>query len=151
MNLIQDRLNVTQKKRSNLFNWRGQFTPEFVEYILKQFTNEGDLVITLKTPHKDKLLAAIQNPKSMADTDILQEALAAYHNWIAKQNALISIGDERLKDMVKLLNEYKDYIEVDLIAQRGSDFLKRQKGQLKLDNSILEEFLTHLINPKMFV
>jgi DNA modification methylase len=45
MNLIQDRLNVTQKKRSNLFNWRGQFTPEFVEYILKQFSNLGDLVI----------------------------------------------------------------------------------------------------------
>jgi DNA modification methylase len=45
MNLIQDRLNVTKKKRSNLFNWRGQFTPEFVEYILKQFSNPGDLII----------------------------------------------------------------------------------------------------------
>jgi hypothetical protein len=102
-----------------------------------------------KTPHKDKLLAAIENPKSIADTDILREALAAYQNWIDKQNGLISIGDERLKDMVRLLNEYKDYIEVDLIAQRGSDFLKRQKGQLKLDNSILEEFLTNLINPNI--
>lgn len=102
-----------------------------------------------KTPHKDKLLAAIENPKSVADKAILQEALATYHNWIDKQNALISIGDERLKDMVRLLNEYKDYIEVDLIAQRGSDFLKRQKGQLKLDNSILEEFLTNLINPNI--
>jgi hypothetical protein len=100
-----------------------------------------------KTPHKDKLLAAIENPKSIADTDILREALAAYQNWIDKQNGLISIGDERLKDMVRLLNEYKDYIEVDLIAQRGSDFLKRQKGQLKLD--ILEEFLTNLINPNI--
>ena len=102
-----------------------------------------------KTPHKDKLLAAIENPKSVADKAILQEALAAYHNWIDKQNALISIGDERLQDMVRLLNEYKDYVEVDLIAQRGSDFLKRQKGQLKLDNSILEEFLTNLINPNI--
>jgi Bpu10I restriction endonuclease len=59
------------------------------------------------------------------------------------------VGDERLKDMVGLLNEYKDYIEVDLIAQRGSDFLKRQKGQLKLDNSILEEFLMNLVHPNI--
>ena len=43
--LLQDKLNVTQKSRSNIFNWRGQFTPEFVEYILKSYTKEGDLVI----------------------------------------------------------------------------------------------------------
>jgi hypothetical protein len=49
--------------------------------------------------------------------------------------------------MVKLLNKYKDFVEVDLIASRGSDFIKRQKGQLKLDNSILEEFLVYLISP----
>ena len=49
--------------------------------------------------------------------------------------------------MTSLLNEYKDYIEVDLIAAKGSNFLKRQKGQLKLDNSILEEFLIHLVIP----
>lgn len=45
MKLAQDRLNVTTKKRSNLFNWRGQFTPEFVEYILQNFTNQGDFVL----------------------------------------------------------------------------------------------------------
>jgi len=49
--------------------------------------------------------------------------------------------------MTFLLNDYKDYLEVDLIATKGSDFLKRQKGQLKLDNSVLEEFLIHLVNP----
>jgi len=45
MNLVQDKLNVTTKKRSNLFNWRGQFTPEFVEYILQTFTKKGDFVL----------------------------------------------------------------------------------------------------------
>jgi len=33
----QDKLNVTSKSRSNIFNWRGQFTPEFVEYIINTF------------------------------------------------------------------------------------------------------------------
>jgi len=32
------------------------------------------------------------------------------------------------------------------LARKGSPFIKRQKGQLKLDNSILEEFLIHLVD-----
>ena len=45
MNLLQEKLDVVTKKRSNLFNWRGQFTPEFVEYILQTFTNQGDFIL----------------------------------------------------------------------------------------------------------
>ncbi len=45
MNLAQDKLDVVSKKRSNLFNWRGQFTPEFVEYILKTFVQQGQFVL----------------------------------------------------------------------------------------------------------
>lgn len=35
--LDQNKLNVSTKTRANIFNWRGQFTPEFVEYILDTF------------------------------------------------------------------------------------------------------------------
>ena len=45
MELLQDKLDVIQKKRSNLFNWRGQFTPELVEYLLSFFVKAADLVI----------------------------------------------------------------------------------------------------------
>ena len=101
------------------------------------------------TPHKEKLLAAIENPKAKQDIDLLKTAYAEYESWIKKLNALTTIGQERIIDMTKLLNEYKDFLEVDLIASKGSDFLKRQKGQLKLDNSVLEEFLIHLVNPSL--
>lgn len=101
------------------------------------------------TPHKEKLIAAITNPKANADKDLLTEALSAYETWISKTTNLISIGETRINEMTSLLNEYKDYLEVDLIAARGSDFLKRQKGQLKLDNSVMEEFLIHLVNPNI--
>ena len=100
-----------------------------------------------RTPHKDKLLAAIENPKANSDIDFLKEAFAAYATWIHKLSGLTSTGEARIKDMTALLNEYKDVLEVDLIASKGSDFIKRQKGQLKLDSSVLEEFLIHLINP----
>ncbi len=45
MKLLQEKLDVVQKKRSNLFNWRGQFTPELVEYLLGFFVKEADFVI----------------------------------------------------------------------------------------------------------
>jgi hypothetical protein len=101
------------------------------------------------TPHKEKLLAAIENPKAKQDIELLKEALNAYYTWIDKMNTLTSIGMLRIKDITKFLNEYKDFLEVDLIAANGSDFLKRQKGQLKLDNSVLEEFLIHLVHPSI--
>jgi DNA modification methylase len=41
----QDKLNVTSKKRSNIFNWRGQFTPEFVEYIINTFAKSANTTL----------------------------------------------------------------------------------------------------------
>lgn len=101
------------------------------------------------TPHKDKLIAAIINPKAIADKALLEEALKNYETWIEATKKLTSKGDDRVREMVGLLNEYKDLIEVELVAKKGSAFLKRQKGQLKLDNSIMEEFLIHLIHPEI--
>lgn len=98
------------------------------------------------TPHKDKLIAAINNPKAAADRELLREAYTLYETWVAKLAALTSRGDQRVEEMTALLNEYKDTLEVELIIHKGSDFLKRQKGQMKLDNSVIEEFLIHLVH-----
>lgn len=102
------------------------------------------------TPHKEKLVAAIQNPKcSLKDVGLLKDALRAYEEWIAKLCGLRSMGKQRIGEMTQLLNAYKDFLEVDLIAKRGSPFMKRQKGQLKLDSSIIEEFLVHLVSDRV--
>ena len=103
----------------------------------------------IQFPHKDKLEAALTNPKAAADRAILEEAMTAYNTWITNMQSITSTGDDFLREMVSCLNEYKDYLEVELVARRGSDFLKRQKGQLKLDNSVIEEFLPHLVDPKL--
>lgn len=100
-------------------------------------------------PHKDKLEAALHNIKAVNDHDLLIEALEAYNAWIQALSNIQSTGDEYLREAVRLLNNYKDYLEVDLIAARGSDFIKRQKGQMKLDNSVIEEFLPFLVTPKL--
>jgi len=102
------------------------------------------------TPHKEKLTAAIVNPKCDSnDVTLLKDALAAYEDWTLKLSKLTTIGRDRIVEMTGLLNSYKDFLEVDLIAKRGSAFIKRQKGQLKLDNSVIEEFLVHLATDKV--
>lgn len=53
-------------------------------------------------------------------------------------------GHQVLKRMGEILNEYRNYIDVELIFNSPDDFLYRQKGQLKLDNSVIEEFLPRL-------
>ncbi|MCL5960282.1 MAG: Bpu10I family restriction endonuclease [Chloroflexi bacterium] len=101
------------------------------------------------TPHLDKLNAAILNPKAANDVALLGEAKTHYEAFIDSLDHLTSTGKDRVNELVSLLNHYKDTLEVDLIMQRGSPFLKRQKGQLKLDNSVIEEFLIHLVCPEV--
>lgn len=101
-------------------------------------------------PHLDKLTAALANGKcSSEDLTLLSKAKRKHEEWTATTAHLNSTGRERVNKMGSLLNTYKDELEVALIAKQGSAFLKRQKGQMKLDNSIIEEFLPHLICPEI--
>jgi len=103
-----------------------------------------------QTPHKDKLLAALANPKcSDTDREILRDALTAYQEWGAQMDELESTGRNRVVQLTRLLNRYKDKLEVELIIKSGSPFLIRQKGQLKLDSSVVEEFLIQLVDPRV--
>ena len=92
------------------------------------------------TPHGDKLRELLNNGK-LPPTDLprVQKAISHYETWIARMAALETTGDERVKDLVSLLNEYKEHIELHLMWDSESEFLYRSKGQLKIDNSILEE------------
>lgn len=103
----------------------------------------------LPQSHGDKLISLLDNPK-LPESDKLrvEEAINKYQNWREK---LININKnyDTLDLMLRELNEYKKYIDIDLIFDSKNDFLYRQKGQLKLDNSIIEEFLPILVN-KMF-
>ena len=43
--LSQSLLNIEDKRRSNLFPWRGQFSPQLIEYLLKAYCNSGSTVL----------------------------------------------------------------------------------------------------------
>ncbi|MEC4990081.1 MAG: Bpu10I family restriction endonuclease [Oscillatoria sp. PMC 1068.18] len=105
------------------------------------------------TPHQDKLLALLNNHKLPSDDKYkIEQALKFYQKWIEVLNRVIANNYSReksLKLLVKLLNIYKLYIEVNVIFDSTNNFLYRQKGQLKLDNTILEEFLPRLLGSNL--
>lgn len=102
------------------------------------------------TPHLDKLNALLQNDKvPAADKPAIRRIAEHYKTWIAALETAKGSEEERLREMVRLLNDYRTTLDIELIFDREQDFLYRQKGQLKLDNSVLEEFLPRLIDPQL--
>ena len=100
----------------------------------------------LPTPHLDKLKKLIQNHRlPAADKPSVEEALQRYEKWIAQLQSVKSGSKGAVSKLVDATNRYKMFVELNLIFDSPHDFLYRQKGQLKLDNTILEEFLPHLL------
>lgn len=103
-------------------------------------------MIQLPTPHYNKLIACLKNPGlPISDRDRVEEAVNMYRQWIHKLESVEKGQVNTVEELVKATNKYKRFIELDLIFDSTDNFLYRQKGQLKLDNTILEEFLPQLI------
>jgi hypothetical protein len=99
------------------------------------------------TPHKSKLTELLVNDKLPSSDKLhVQAAIERYGQWISDMEAAPGSGNAKLERLVELLNQYKRFVELDLIWNSTADFLFRQRGQLKLDNSIIEEFLPWLVD-----
>src|SRR6266550_2450236 len=98
------------------------------------------------TPHGDKLRAVLENAKLPdGDRPRVAATVAKYAEWVKALDAVTGDRATIVREMVRLLNAYRMHIDIDLIFDSDADFLYRQKGQLKLDNTVLEEFLPWLV------
>jgi Bpu10I restriction endonuclease len=100
----------------------------------------------LSTPHYDKLIACLSNSRLPdPDRDRVEEAVNQYRHWIGELESVERGQPNTVERLVESTNRYKRFIELELIFDSSDNFLYRQKGQLKLDNTILEEFMPQLI------
>lgn len=105
------------------------------------------IIENFPTPHKQKLDACANNQRlPERERERILEAIDRYHHWIASMQEIQPNTPNCVERLVSLTNSYKKYVDLDLIFCSEDNFLYRQKGQLKLDNTILEEFLPHLIS-----
>ena len=102
------------------------------------------------TPHGDKLRALRRNPGLPAtDHPRLEAVIRQYEQWVQELDNVKGSADEIIAALATLLNDYKRSIELDFIFDSTENFLYRQKGQLKIDNSVLEEFLPRLFDDRL--
>ena len=102
--------------------------------------------MSFPTPHGDKLRALLDNAKlPTADQPRVAAAIETYEAWLNEMSALEGEGDDLVDPLVETLNHYKTTVDLDLVFGSTEDFLYRQKGQLKLDNTVIEEFLPWLV------
>ncbi len=100
--------------------------------------------------HGQILQALTRNPKLPAsDKDRVAEALEKYAAWRRALETMPGEGAELLEGLLRATNEYKMFVEFDLIFLSEADFLYRQAGQLKINNTILEEFLPFLVDERL--
>ena len=98
------------------------------------------------TPHGDKLRALLENVKLPEnDRPRVNSAIGKYDDWIAEMKQIEGSGSQLVEPLTETLNQYKLCIDLDLVFDSDDDFLYRQKGQLKLDNTVIEEFLPWLV------
>lgn len=108
------------------------------------------MVINRPSVHGQILQALAKNAKlPEADKAKVQEAITRYEAWRHSLESAIGTAPELLASLVDATNEYKRFIELDLVFLSSEDFLYRQSGQLKLNSTILEEFLPFLVDERL--
>lgn len=136
MNLIQEKLDVISKKRANLFNWRGQFTPDFVEYILDSsrlklgslvadpFAGSGTVLIESATQTHSSLGFEI-NPAAFQMASFYKYSNL---NLAERHDLLFSIGS-KLSRIISKLNGQLIYCE-------SKDYRTAHNGLIEVAQSI---------------
>ncbi len=101
----------------------------------------------LTAPHGNKLRALLRNNR-LPDSDKprVLAAIDRYEAWIDQLSEMRATREKQIVRLVESLNQYKTSIDLELIFDSSENFLYRQRGQLKLDSSILEEFLPWLVS-----
>ncbi|EDM77158.1 hypothetical protein PPSIR1_30786 [Plesiocystis pacifica SIR-1] len=100
----------------------------------------------LPTPHGEKLAALRENSKlPEVDRERVDKARKVYEMWRESCLCVSGTREQVIQALVAQLQQYKRYIDLELIFDSPADWLYRQKGQTKLDNSIIEEFLPILV------
>ena len=100
-------------------------------------------------PHGSKLKALLVNSKlPSTDKARVQQAIAKYEQLKLDLDSLKDL-ETLLEDKVNLINKYKKHVDFELIYNSPNDFLYRQNGQLKLSNSILEEFIPYFVDQRL--
>lgn len=130
MILEQEKLDVATKLKSNLFNWRGQFTPQFVEYILQTFTKPGDKILDPFSGSGTVLQESARLERTAIGLEINPSAYAmskffTFSNMsFAERHIFSDAFESKLKIQLEGLNGQKVYVDNSDYREAYANLLK---------------------------
>lgn len=142
----QEILNITEKKRSNLFSWRGQFSPQLVEAIFEAYCFTDSVVLDPFVGSGTVLLEAV---------DFCVEAYGIEINpaaWmLSKTYEFISIADRRniINQVQQHLNRefpFQILTDIDKVVENFEEKVNRIKNTINEDAEILFDALVILLD-----
>lgn len=135
--LNREKLDVKDKQRSNVFNWRGQFTPELIEYLLHQFAKPGDVVIDPFSGSGTVLQESLKKDLSTYGFEINPAAYA-----MSKFFMFANVGYAERKILIdhvaQLISETcKNYQKVPVYIDTFPNFRKSYEGFIHFSKELL--------------
>lgn len=110
-------LNIEEKERSNLFEWRGQFSPELIEALLAQYSNEGDLILDPFAGSGTVLFEAARRNLSCYLVELNPSAIE-----IAKTSIFINLSlsqrKQKIESAKRILDRYFTFNEFSLSIEK---------------------------------
>ncbi|MDR2364735.1 MAG: site-specific DNA-methyltransferase [Zoogloeaceae bacterium] len=133
------RLNVENKTRSNLFGWRGQFTPQFVDYLLETYARPGQVVLDPFCGSGTVLREATSRHLMAVGLEINPAACA-----MAKFFSLSALSASARKDLAErvtaLLRNSLAHLPPDIpLFTESEDYRQRVSNLLRLAAGLLNE------------
>lgn len=135
-------VNIEEKKRSNLFSWRGQFSPQLIESLILSYGSSEDVMYDPFLGSGTILNEAIRLGMSASGCEINPAALA-----FAKVYELVNVAPEQVSasvdEITRLLEPYLQ--ESCELSDLHEDLLrKRDKNQSAVTEILLVSLITAL-------
>lgn len=131
----QRKLDVLDKKRANLFNWRGQFTPELVEYLIESFGKKGQTVLDPFAGSGTVLLEAAKKEMKGYGFEINPAAYA--------MSKFYSFCNKKLEERSKILRAFEEKFQKETAKLNEQD-LFIQDSSYRVNYSNLIDFCKDL-------
>jgi DNA modification methylase len=136
--LLQEKLDVTDKTRANIFTWRGQFTPQLIEYLLSHYSKAGDVVVDPFAGSGTVLLESIKRDVSCFGFEINPAAYAMSKFYSAanlEQKARLEILNSLERKVNKLIKPHRDLP----ISVSGETFRESHKNLTEFAAALFDE------------
>lgn len=148
--LDQNKLDAVNKGRSNIFNWKGQFTPDFISYIIQMYANPEDVIADPFSGSGTVLIESLQMGHSCIGFEINPSAyfMSSFFKYanltVEERNALYDKILSYITPIARAINKE------DMVYKESPTFRESYKSLLELSSLIAQtadkSYIPFLIN-----